>query len=44
MSDPIKGCPSTSNDAYQLNTISFIKGAARSFGEVEVVSLSKNRW
>jgi len=38
MSEPIKGCPSTTNDAYQLNTISFIKGAARSFGEVEVVS------
>lgn len=34
----VKGCPSTSNDEYQLNTISFIKGAARSFPEVEVVS------
>lgn len=34
----VKGCPSTSNDGYQLNTISFIKGAARSYPEVEVVS------
>lgn len=34
----VKGCPSTSNDDYQLNTISFIRGAARTYPEVEVVS------
>ena len=34
----IKGCPSTSGDDYQLNTITFIKGAARTYPEVEVVS------
>jgi len=34
----IKGCPSTSGDNYQLNTISFIKGAARTYPEVEIAS------
>ena len=34
----VKGCPSTSGDDYQLNTITFIKGAARTYPEVEVVS------
>jgi len=38
MKDPTQGFPSTSNDGYQLNTISFIKSAARSYPEVEVVS------
>lgn len=34
----IKGYPSTSGDDYQLNCITFIKGAARNYPEVEVVS------
>ncbi len=34
----VKGCRSTSSDDYQLNTISFIRGAARTYPEVEVVS------
>lgn len=34
----VKGCQSTSGDDYQLNTITFIKGAARTYPEVEVVS------
>lgn len=34
----VKGCPSTSGDDYQLNTITFIRGAARTYPEVEVVS------
>ena len=34
----VKGCPSTSNDEYQLNTISFIRGAASAYPEVEIVS------
>lgn len=34
----VKGCPSTSGDDYQLNTINFIRGAARTYPEVEVVS------
>jgi fatty-acyl-CoA synthase len=34
----ITGCPSTSGDDYQLNTVNFIKGAARTYPEVEVVS------
>jgi len=36
--DIVKGFPSTSNDDYQLNTSSFIRGAARTYPEVEVVS------
>ena len=36
--DIIQGFPSTSNNAYPLNTTSFIKGAARTYPEVEVVS------
>ncbi|SDP64749.1 long-chain-fatty-acid--CoA ligase [Desulforhopalus singaporensis] len=36
--DFITGCPATSGDDFQLNTVSFIKGAARTFPEVEVVS------
>ncbi|MFO7965963.1 MAG: long-chain fatty acid--CoA ligase [Desulfobacterales bacterium] len=36
--DVIQGFPATSNDAYPLNTISMIKGAARTYPEVEVVS------
>jgi fatty-acyl-CoA synthase len=34
----ITGFPSTSGDDYQLNTVSFIKGAAQTYAEVEVVS------
>ncbi len=34
----VKGFPSTSDDDYQLNTSSFIRGAARTYPEVEVVS------
>ncbi len=34
----VKGCPSTSGDDYQLNTINFIKGAARTYPEVEITS------
>ena len=34
----IKGCPSTSGDDYQLNTITFIKHAARTYPEVEIAS------
>ena len=36
--DLIKGFPSTSGNDVQLNTISFAKGAARTYPEVEVVS------
>ncbi len=36
----IKGCPSTSGDDYQLNTITLLRHAARSFPEQEVVSRS----
>lgn len=36
--DIIQGFPSTTNNAYPLNTISFIKGAARSYPEIEIVS------
>jgi fatty-acyl-CoA synthase len=39
MSDKfLKGFPSTSGDDYQLNTINFIKGAARTYSEVEIAS------
>jgi fatty-acyl-CoA synthase len=41
--DIIAGFPSTSNDDYMLNTISFIKGAARTCPEVEVVSRENDR-
>lgn len=34
----ITGCPSTSGDDFQLNTVNFIKGAARTYPETEVVS------
>ncbi|MDY6820132.1 MAG: long-chain-fatty-acid--CoA ligase [Deferribacterota bacterium] len=34
----IKGAPSTSNDDYQLNTITLLRHAARSYPEQEVVS------
>ena len=34
----VRGCPSTSGDDYQLNTINFIKGAARTYPEVEIAS------
>jgi len=34
----VKGCPSTSGDDYQLNTITFIKSAARTYPEVEIAS------
>lgn len=36
----IDGFPSTSGDDYQLNTISFLRNAARTFPEVEIVSKS----
>jgi fatty-acyl-CoA synthase len=36
--DIIKGFPSTSNNAFMLNTISFIKGAARTYPEIGIVS------
>jgi len=34
----ITGCASTSGDDYQLNTVNFIKGAARTYPEVEIAS------
>jgi acyl-CoA synthetase (AMP-forming)/AMP-acid ligase II len=34
----IKGFASTSGDDYQLNTISFIRGAATTYPEVEIAS------
>ena len=34
----IKGCPSTSGDDYQLNVISALKNAYRTYPEVEIVS------
>lgn len=34
----IKGCISTSNDEYQLNTTTLIRHAARNFGKQEIVS------
>lgn len=34
----VTGCAATTNDDYQLNTISFIRGAARTYPMVEVVS------
>ena len=39
--DIIKGFPATTNK-YPLNTISFIKGAARTFPEIEIVSRETN--
>jgi len=35
----LKGFPATSNDDYQLNLLTLIKHAARSFGEQEIVQL-----
>jgi fatty-acyl-CoA synthase len=34
----VDGCPSTSGDNYPLNTSSIIRGAARTYPEVEIVS------
>ena len=34
----IKGCPSTSGDDYQLNVISVLKSAYKTYPEVEIVS------
>ncbi len=34
----VDGCPSTSGDNYPLNTSSLIRGAARTYSEVEIVS------
>jgi fatty-acyl-CoA synthase len=39
--DIIKGFPATTNK-YPLNTISFIKGAARTFPEIEILSRETN--
>ena len=38
----IDGFPSTSGDDYQLNVISFLKNAATTYPEVEVVSRKNN--
>ncbi len=36
--ETIKGFPATSNDAYPLNLITFLRHAARNYAEIEVVS------
>jgi fatty-acyl-CoA synthase len=38
----VDGCKSTSGDDYQLNTISILKSAAKTYPEVEVVSRKKD--
>ena len=38
----IDGFPSTSGDSYQLNTISIMRSAARTFPDVEIVSRVKD--
>ena len=37
----IDGCPSTSGDNYQLNTISIMRSAAKTYPDVEIVSREK---
>ncbi|MGO9021768.1 MAG: long-chain fatty acid--CoA ligase [Syntrophobacteraceae bacterium] len=37
----IDGCPSTSGDNYQLNTISIMRSAAKTYPDVELVSREK---
>src|SRR5208337_1480981 len=38
----IDGCPSTSGDDHQLNTISILKSAAKTYPDVEVVSRKRD--
>ncbi|SPF38545.1 Long-chain-fatty-acid--CoA ligase [Syntrophobacter sp. SbD1] len=38
----IDGCPSTMGDDYQLNTISILRSAAKTYPDVEVVSRNKD--